>query len=134
MLPKALEGTWVFDAEASHLPSAPIDWVQRIRIDGERLHIQEEITRSSGVNRVEVDAIPNGEFYTVTGSALVDEIAYQVNGSTITGIGRKAGITTLEETVTLSESYRMTIDISVLASGKHIPLGKAHFKKQETAT
>ncbi len=75
--------------------------MQIIRIDGDRVSVQEQITQATGRSTVEVDATLNGEFYKVKGSPLVDEISYVLHDDSIHGTGRKQGVVVLREVVSL---------------------------------
>jgi hypothetical protein len=126
-------GTWIFDQEHSQLSSPPpLHWVQHVSTDRGRIRVLEEITRSTGLTKVEVDAAPDGEFYPVSGSLIVDEISYSIEGTNINGIGRKGGIVSLRETLTSPAPDNMTVSLSVLMNGKEIPLGVAYFRRQMT--
>jgi len=127
-------GTWVFDKDESELNSQPpLRWIQRISITDDRICVQEEITRTTEVTIVEVDAIPNGDFYPVKGSPIADEISYVVQGSSIQGVARKAGVVSLRETLSVSDLGQMSMNLTLLINGKEIPLGVARFRKDQTA-
>ncbi len=125
-------GTWIFDQEHSQLNSPPpLHWVQRVSTDHGRIRVTEEITRSTGLTKVEVDAAPNGEFYPVSGSPIADEISYSIEGTKINGIGRKGGIVSLRETLASPAPDLMTVSLSVLVNGKEVPLGVAYFRRHD---
>lgn len=80
---------------------------------------------------VEVDAVPDGNFYPVKGSPIADEISYQFEKNVITGVGRKGGSLSFRETITLAEPRKLRVELYLELGAKEIPLGTAHFEKQQ---
>ncbi len=79
--------------------------------------------------RVFVDAAPDGEFYPVAGSPGADTISYTVEGTIITGIGKKNRADSLRERLVFSPSGKMTMTYSVLMNSKEVASGVAVFDK-----
>jgi len=128
---ESFTGTWIFDSENSQLTSSsPLHWVQLVNTTGGRIQVHEEITRSTGLVTTNVDASPDGKFYPVNGSPIADEISYTIEGCEIIGIGRKAGAISLREKLSLVNSDKMTMGLTVIMNGKEIYLGVAHFKRE----
>jgi len=116
-------GAWRFNPQRSTLSTPPPQsWVQQIIATPDEVHVQETIVRSDGSQTVvEVMANFDGADYPVTGSPAADTIAYRrVSSNSISGTGRKNGVITLMETVTVApESNTLTLSYSI-HSGAHV--------------
>ncbi|WP_263410659.1 hypothetical protein [Terriglobus tenax] len=128
----SITGTWIFDSGSSTMYApVPVGWIQRVHLEHNRLAIQEEITRKTGVSTVEINAAVDGAFYPVHGSPIADEIAYWWDEGTLRGSGRKDGAEFLRESIHLSDSNRMIVNMLLLIDGKEVPLGIAHFRRED---
>ncbi len=127
----AFAGTWTFDKQSSRITSPPIEWVQHIEADEEQIRIQEHIIRLTGTASVVIHAKPDGMFYPVTGSPIADEISYSVQEATIVGVGRKQGVTSFQEVISLPEPAIMEAEISLGMSEKEVRSGIARFRRAE---
>jgi len=126
-------GTWRFNPQRSTLSTpSPQSWVQQIIATRDEVHVHETIIRLDGSQTiVEVMASFGGGEYPVIGSPAADTIAYRrVSGNSISGTGRKNGVITLMETVTVApESNTLTLSYSI-HSGAHVAAsGIAVFEK-----
>jgi hypothetical protein len=126
---EAFSGIWNFDQDISELKSPPLQWKQTIQIEGDRVRVEEQITRETGHSAVEVDAAFNEEFYEVKGSPLVDEISYLFDGESIHGTGRKEGAVVLREIISLPTPDILRLSMHLFLNGKEIPLGEALFRR-----
>ncbi len=84
--------------------------------------MEETIVRSDGSQTVvEVMANFDGADYPVTGSPAADTIAYRrASSNSISGTGKKNGVITLMETVTVApENNTLTLSYSI-RSGAHV--------------
>ncbi len=96
-----------------------------------RLRVDEEITRASGIIRIQVDAALNGAFHSFSGSPIADEIAYRMEGKAIVGTARKNGMVSLCEIMTLPEPRVMAMRVDLIVEGRSIELGSARFNRAE---
>ncbi|MBI2690139.1 MAG: hypothetical protein HYX27_27855 [Acidobacteria bacterium] len=105
-MPDPFDGKWRFDPANSNLPSPfPRHWTQEISIHDDRLHVREELLSAAGEAAiVELNAKFDGQPYPVSGSPLVDTIAYRRSANTIHGTGSKSGVPSLTETITMDDS------------------------------
>ncbi|WP_433972484.1 hypothetical protein [Tunturiibacter lichenicola] len=131
---EAFSGIWNFDRDLSQLKSPPSQWKQTIQIEGDRVRVEEQITRENGRSAVEVYAAFNEEFYEVKGSPLVDEMSYFFDGESIHGTGRKQGVVILREIVSLPTSDILRLLMRLFLNGKEIPLGEALFRRDSFRT
>jgi hypothetical protein len=126
---EAFSGIWNFDQDISELKSPPSQWKQTIQIEGDRVRIEEQITRDTGRSAVEVNAVFNEEFYEVKGSPLVDEISYLFDGESIHGTGRKESAVVLREIISLPTPDILRLSMRLFLDGREIPLGEALFRR-----
>jgi hypothetical protein len=125
-------GTWRFNPERSTLSTpSPQSWVQEIIATPDEVHVQETIVRDGPQTVVEVMASFDAADYPVTGSPAADTIAYRRAGShSISGTGKKDGVITLMETVTVSpERNTLTLSYSIHSGGHVAAHGIAVFEK-----
>jgi hypothetical protein len=111
-----MTGVWNFVPQKSRIRgSIPVRWVQVIGVSGDRLSLAEEIVRSDGTGlSYSITANVDGRNFPVLGSPTIDTMAYTRSGPfTIQGIGKKAGVVVLNETIdlrgdtlTITYSYR----------------------------
>lgn len=103
----------------------------RIRVTGDEMDVQEEITRTTGISTVTVLARGNGERFPVTGSWAVDEIAYVPSGpGTLAGKGWKGGALALDETLEVTEDgNRMIQTLELIADGRVAAKGRLVFER-----
>lgn len=128
----SFSGTWIFEPQHSQLfAPVPLGWVQRVHLENNRIAIREEITRKTGTSTVEVNASVDGAFYPVHGSPIADEIAYWWDNGTLHGSGHKDGAEFLRESIHLSDANRMIVNMLLLIDGKEVPLGTAHFRRED---
>jgi hypothetical protein len=126
-----LAGTWVFEPTTSRLNSQPpLQWVQHVVVQRNRLVVREEIEREGISILVEVDAQVDGTFYPVTGTIIADEIAYRLDGGSLEGIGRCEGVPAFRERLSINESGELMMELHFQAGRGEIPVGTAHFKLQ----
>jgi hypothetical protein len=124
-------GTWIFNSQRSKLSTPPPQsWVQEINASGYELHVKEKITSQDGSRSVVViQAYFDGGDYAVVGSGLVDTFAYERDGATITGIGKKHGAVSIREIVVTSEGPVITLTYSIFAGAKEVASGIAIFER-----
>jgi hypothetical protein len=126
-------GTWKFNPERSTLSTPPPQsWVQQIIATSDEVHVQETKTRLDGSQTVvEVMARFDGSDYPVTGSPAADTIAYRrVGNNSISGTGKKDGVITLMETVTVTpERNTLTLSYSVHSEAHVVASGIAVFER-----
>ena len=94
--------------------------------------MQETKTRLDGSQTVvEVMARFDGSDYPVTGSPAADTIAYRrVSNNSISGTGKKDGVITLMETVTVTpENNTLTLSYSVHSEAHVVASGIAVFER-----
>jgi len=94
--------------------------------------VQETIVRPDGSQTVvEVMASLDGNDYPVTGSPAADTIAYRrADSNSISGTGKKEGVVSLMETVTVSpENNTLTLSYSVHSDAHVVASGIAVFEK-----
>ncbi len=128
---QALEGKWIFDEQDSQISSPPTSWIQQIAFDGNRIRVREHISRLTGSTTVALNAVPDDGFFPVAGSPIADEISYSIEGDVLVGIGRKQGVISFREVISLSELGRMEAEISFVIGAKEVKLGVARFKRVE---
>jgi hypothetical protein len=99
-------GFWTIVPGESRLAGPmPGRWTETLDVGEETIRVREEITGADGLTlTVTVDASFDGREYTVTGSPLVDVIAYtRPSRLRIDGVAKKDGRVVLTESVTVSE-------------------------------
>jgi hypothetical protein len=101
-----------------------------VNVQGNSLRIRDEIRWENKLTLVEVDAQVDGTFYPVTGTAMADEVAYQVRGEAVEGIGRCEGVASLRERITISESGELVLELQIQVGKLEVPAGTARFKQQ----
>jgi hypothetical protein len=116
-------GTWNLSVADSHLPGlAPIHWTQDIDASAQRIRVKENIVSADGGEKSHVvDAQFDGVDYPVSGSPLVDTIAYTRPGPyRIEGTARKAGSVIFTEVVIdASDLSSLTMTFSIRGRGGH---------------
>jgi hypothetical protein len=126
-------GTWRFNAQLSRLSTPlPQSWVQQIIATRDEVRVQETIIRPDGSQTlVEVLARFDGKDYPVTGSPAADTIAYErASDNSISGTGKKNGVVSLTETVTVApERHSLTLSYSIHNGGLEVARGIAVFEK-----
>jgi hypothetical protein len=99
-------GHWTLNHEASRFAiAAPAEWTQDIEASADRLCARERIVSLAGaVSEHSIDARFDGAESPVTGSPLVDTMAYTRTGPRrIDGVARKSGVVVFRETVIVSD-------------------------------
>lgn len=119
-------GTWKFLADRSTLPMPPPhEWTQLIEASAHSLSITEQIVHASGrSSAISVHARFDGKHHPVTGSPLVEQIAYQrIDVRHISATGMKSGRIALTETAEVSVDRKtLTLEFSfVSADGRSTP-------------
>ena len=126
-------GKWAFRQALSTMSTpGPQRWVKWIACDGDVVSVREEIDFGDGnAATVEVEAVFNGKPYPVSGSLLVDAIAYtRPDERTIWGTGTRIGVVTLTETQLMAEdggTFAMTY--VVFRGRKKVARGVAVFER-----
>jgi hypothetical protein len=127
-------GTWRFDAQRSRLDTPlPQTWVQQIVVTRDEIVVHENIVRSNGAkSAVRVWARFDGSDYPISGLPMADSIAYtRVNSHSISGTGKKDGVVSLTETVTVApDGARLTLIYSIQTGASQVARGIAVFEKQ----
>jgi hypothetical protein len=112
---RSMAGVWRFVPQKSRIHGPiPRSWVQVIGVSGDRLSVREEVLRSdgTGLNHA-IEASVDGRDFPVTGSPLIDSMAYTRPAPfTLHGKGKKAGVVVLTETVDL-KADTLTITYSI---------------------
>ena len=122
-------GVWRLNPATSQLTASPRAWVQTISVDGGWIDVHEEIVRADGSSsKVAVRARFDGRDYPVTGTALVDSMAYSREGNTIVGTGKKNGVVSLRESMT-ADDVQMIADLSIYLHEQEVVKGIANFHK-----
>jgi hypothetical protein len=109
MLRDRFSGFWTLVPGQSKLAGPmPRRWTETLDVGEDTISVREEIAGADGrALVVTVDAVFDGRDYSVTGSPLVDVMAYsRPSPRRIDGIGRKDGRVVLTESVTVSEDGR----------------------------
>jgi hypothetical protein len=126
-------GTWKFNAELSKLSmESPRSWFQRIVATSNEVDVRETIVRSDGSETlVSLRAKFDGREYPVHGSLAADTIAYaRIDRNSISATGRKNGVISLTETVTVdSESDTLTLTYSLHRGREQVSSGIAVFER-----
>ena len=102
-------GFWTLVADESKLAGPlPRRWTETLDVGEDTISVREEIAGADGRTLiVTVDALFDGRDHHVTGSPLVDVIAYSRPGRLrIDGVAKKDGRVVLTESVTVSEDGR----------------------------
>ena len=130
-------GTWKFNARKSTLTDpTPRRWIQTIVATEEQLVVREEIVRANGAaSEVKIWARFDGADYPVLGSPLADFIAYErVERNSISGTGKKNGVITFTETITVSPDGKLlTLVYSLQTGASQVARGVAVFERQAVA-
>lgn len=131
--PDPFSGAWRFNTQLSKLSTpSPRSWIQEILANFDEIHVRENIVRADGSETVvSVRAKFDGKDHPVEGSPAADMIAYtRVDQNTISGTGKKNGIVSLTETLTVpSENGTLTLTYSLHAGPKVVANGIAVFEK-----
>lgn len=126
-------GMWRFCAEKSGAAGVR-SWVQWIEVAGEEIRVREEVESAAGAKaNVMIEARFDGKDYPVTGSSLVDAIAYtRVDRHNIAGVGKKSGSVTLRETITAPEDEGavLTLSFAIFSRGREVMNGVAVFEEE----
>jgi len=127
-------GTWKFSALRSKLSTPlPQTWVQKIVATRDEIVVHENIVRSNGAKSlVRIWARFDGSDYPVSGLPIADCMAYKrINSHSISGTGKKNGIVSLTETVTVTPDGRsLTLVYSVQTGASQVSRGIAVFEKE----
>ena len=127
----AFAGRWSFSPERSTLSSpAPSSWVQHISVNDGILRVEEQITRADGPVTVQtVEARIDGNPYPVSGSTVIDAIAYTVlDERTLNGVGTRNGTPLLHETVRVApDGGLLTLEFKIDIQGRTVANGIAVF-------
>jgi hypothetical protein len=120
-------GTWTFNPARSTMRMlAPRSWTQWVSASTEEVSIREEIIAADGSRTGHgLHARFDGREYPVTGFPVAETISYNRRDSrTIAGTGRKNGIVSLEETMTVAEEGSFyTLDYSIYRDGQPVASG-----------
>jgi hypothetical protein len=106
--------------------------IQEILSNFDEVHVRENIVRADGSETVvSIRAKFDGKEHPVEGSPAPDTIVYtRVDRNTISGTGKKNGVVSLTETVTVApENGALTLSYSLHAGPKVIANGIAVFEK-----
>jgi hypothetical protein len=124
-------GTWIFNSQRSKLSTLPPQsWVQEIHATADEVQIEERITNQSGSkSTVTIRARFDGRDYPVTGSFVVDTIAYGREGLKIIGTGKKNGGISIRETVIVSDEPLMVLTYAIFVANKEVASGVAVFER-----
>jgi hypothetical protein len=129
-------GTWTFDAERSTLSAfAPKSWTQRITATMEDISVREESVADDGFRTTHsLQARFDGQEYPVHGSPVADTISYtRLDPHNIVGTGRKDGLVSLEETITVSETGSfLTLRFVIYRLGRQVASGVAVLEKAQS--
>lgn len=124
-------GVWHFAPELSALSTpAPSSWLQEITVRDNEISVREQTVRTDGTNMTQsLRAKFDGTPYPVTGSPLVDSIAYtRVDSHTIAGTGYKQSTQVLVETVSVSKDLKsLTVDYKIQIGDRIAAYGTAVF-------
>ena len=104
-----LTGSWKLNLTKSSLPPPlPRTQTGRIEVQGQSIHIREDVVNEDGKSlQIVVDAKFDGRYYPVTGTPFADSVAYRrLDSRTITGKAKKDGKVVSEETVVLAPDGR----------------------------
>ncbi len=116
-------GFWRLDLAKSKLPPPlPRSQTSRIDVDGDSIHIREDIENDKGERMtITVDARFDGRDYPIHGTPFADTVAYErIDSHTLKGTVKKAGrIISNEKIVVSSDGATMTSTYSGIdATGK----------------
>jgi hypothetical protein len=124
-------GAWRFNPQLSRLSTpSPLAWTQEILVNSDDVSVRETIVKADGTETVVfLRAKFDGMDHTVKGSPTADTMAYiRIDRNTISGTGKKNGIVSLTETVTVSsEDGNLTLNYFLYAGPKVIANGIAVF-------
>jgi hypothetical protein len=127
-------GTWTFNPALSKLDTPlPVRWVQVIFATRDELVIHENIVRLGGPQSdVRIWARFDGSDYPISGLPIADSIAYmRVNRHGISGTGKKNGVVTVTETLTVAPNGQvLTLIYSVQNGASQVARGVAVFDKE----
>jgi len=119
-----LTGSWKLNLTKSSLPPPlPRTQTGRIEVQGQSIHIREDVVNEDGKSlQIVVDAKFDGRYYPVTGTPFADSVAYRrLDSRTITGKAKKDGKVVSEETVVLAPDGRsMTVRYTAKRKGKKV--------------
>jgi hypothetical protein len=131
--PDPFTGAWRFNPQLSKLSTqSPRYWIQEILSNFDEVHVRENIVRADGSETVvSVRAKFDGKEHPVEGSPAADTIVYtRVDRNAISGTGKKNGVVSLTETVTVApENGTLTLSYSLHAGPKVVANGIAVFEK-----
>jgi hypothetical protein len=129
-------GAWRFNAKRSKLSTpTPQSWIQEIVVTRDEIVVHENIVRSNGEKSVvRVWARFDGSDYPVSGLPIADFIAYtRVDNYSISGTGKKNGVVTVNETITVAQDGgTLTLIYSVQTGASPVARGLAVFDRQST--
>jgi hypothetical protein len=110
-------GTWTLNFHKSSFTfPAPRSWVQHIQCSEQGISLNEEVATSDGDEmNISLEAEFNDGEYPVSGSGLVDAIAYRRPDSrTISAAGKQNGAVSMRQTCVVAEdgkSYMMSLSL-----------------------
>lgn len=129
----AFTGAWRFNPQLSKLSTQPPrSWIQEILVNSIEVRVREIMVRADGSETlVSLTAKFDGKDYPVEGSPAADTIAYtRVDRNTISGTGKKNGVVSLTETVTVAPKQgNLTLSYSLHAGSKIVAQGIAVFER-----
>lgn len=123
-------GVWRLRPELSSLgAAAPESWVQEILVDDGFVEVRERIVRGGQETLVHATARLDSGDYEVSGSPVVDTIAYErLDGVSISGTGKKQGQVVLRETVRMKDG-RLRMEFRIGPDGGPAREGVAIFNR-----
>jgi hypothetical protein len=131
--PDPFTGAWRFNPQSSRLSTQPPRfWIQEILVNSNDVSVLETMVRADGSETVvSLTAKFDGNDYPVEGSPAADTIAYtRLDRNTIAGTGKKNGIVSLTETVTVApEQGNLNLSYSLHAGSKIVAQGIAVFER-----
>src|SRR5688572_21171263 len=108
-------GHWTLNpAESRFTVPPPAEWTQDIKVTADGLRTHERMVGADGtVSEYSVEARFDGAEYPVTGSPLVETMAYaRPEPNRIDGVGRKAGAVVFRE-VAMADGETLTMAIAI---------------------
>ena len=117
-------GTRVLNADHSQIGMPmPGRWTQDIVASDTEMSVREEIVAADGsALHVTIDARFDGADYAVTGSPMIDAVAYRrIDRRTIMGTGKRHGTPVVSMTLTASPDDRIVTVTYVLAGSMETP-------------
>lgn len=127
-------GTWKFSAERSNLSTpVPDRWVQEIVTTHDEIVVREySVWKDGTISMVRVWARFDGSDYPITGLPVADFMAYtRVNSHSISGTGKKNGVVSVTETITVApDGGSLTLVYSIQTGASQVHRGIAVFERE----